>query len=242
MRFKNNIVIITGGKSGIGKSTAELFLQEGAKVIVFDIKKPEKSCVGKNCKSIYFFKTDVTDEAQVKSMMRYIYKNFGRIDVLFNNVGLYCSKDTLSFSLCEWENMLKINLTSVFLCCKYVIPLMIRNHKGTIINMSSIDALQGEGKAMAYSATKSGIIALTKSLAKEFAKYNIRVNCVVPGPIITPLFKKWNTIKDMLLIKRNIPLGRFGIPKDVANSVLFLASEEASFITGKTIVIDGGIT
>jgi len=242
MKFKDNIIIITGGNSGIGKATVDLFLKEGAKIIVIDINNPRKSKMGKSNKNIHFIKTDASDEDKIREIVPYIFKKFKRIDILFNNAGLYIKKDTLLFSLDEWERVLKINLTSSFLWCKYVIPYMIKNKKGVIINMSSMDALQGEEGAVAYCASKAGTIALTKSLAREFAKYNIRINCVAPGPIITPMFKEYNTIQDILYIKKNIPLGRLGRPQDVANVVLFLASDEASFISGKVLVIDGGIT
>lgn len=242
MKQKNETVIITGGSSGIGKATAELFLENNANVIIIDkVKILENNKITKKYNNIYFYEADVCDENQVKKVTGNILKKFKRIDILFNNAGLYYEKETLFLSLEEWEYVLKANLTSAFLCCKYMIPPMIKNRKGSIVNMSSTDAFQGEEKTSAYCASKAGIIALTKSMAREFAKYNIRVNCIAPGPILTPMFKKWNTLQDILYMKKSIPLGRIGTPKDIAKAVLFLASENASYITGKTLIIDGGI-
>jgi len=240
MRFKNSVVIVTGGTSGIGKSTVDLFLSEGAKTIVIDVKPP-KVKKKEHVRNMYFFKGDVSKENEISEIIGYVSKRFKKIDVLFNNAGLYFRKDTLSLSLEEWERVLRVNLTSVFVCCRCVIPYMVDRNKGAIINISSIDALWGEESTVAYCASKGGIIALTKSLAREFAKCNIRINCVVPGPVLTPMFRENNTLQEMVYIKNHVPLGRLGVPKDIANAVLFLASDDASFITGKVLVVDGGI-
>lgn len=242
MGLKNAVVIVTGGSSGIGKAAIDLFLQEGAKVINIDLHDLSRNKAKEANKNVYFFKIDVSDEKKVKEVIQCIFKKFKKIDVLFNNAGFYFEKSTLLSSLAEWEYVVKVNLTSTFLWCKYVIPYMIKSRRGAIINMSSGAALDPEEEMAAYCVAKAGVITLTKSLAREFASYNVRINCVAPGPIVTSMFKRWNTVKEMLRIKKSVPLGRLGKPQDVANAVLFLASEKSSFITGKVLVIDGGIT
>lgn len=225
-------------------SAAGSFLKEGAKVIILDVVEPDSGLMKKkNNKNggIYFLKTDILNENKVKIVMRHIFERFKKIDVLFNNVGFYYEKSTLLFSLDKWRQVLDSNLTSVFISCKYAIPYMIKDKNGAVINVSSIDALRGENDALAYCVSKAGVIALTKSLAMEFARYNIRINCIAAGPMLTSTLKKWNTISDMRHMRKKVPLGRLGRPVDVAKSVLFLASQEADYITGEVLVVDGGI-
>lgn len=240
-RFLNNIVVIAGGSSDIGKATAKLFLQEGAKVIIWDIVKPGMCLTEKKKKNFYYFKVDVLNEENVKKATQQVWKKFKKIDILFNNIGLYSEGGILNCSTSQWKKALDTNLTSVFILCKYVVAYMREKTCGAIINMSSLAGVNGEDEALAYSTSKAGLIGMTKSLARECAKDNIRINCIAAGPVITSTFKKCNTLTDMLEIKRSVPLGRLGKPRDIAKSVLFLASDDASFMTGKVLIIDGGI-
>lgn len=237
MKFRNKVVLITGGSSGIGKSAVEMFLREGAKVVAID--KNNKSFIGKTKrhKNLYIIKADVSKEVQVLKAVTLSLKKFKHINILVNNAGTYLKKSILFLPLVEWNNILAINLTSQFLFSKYVLRHMVSRRSGVIINISSTEALTGEEGSSAYCASKGGIISLTKSLAKEFTQFGIRINCIAPGPILTPLLKKWNTLQDLVYMMKNNPLGRIGKPVDVARVILYLARERDRFITGKTIVI-----
>lgn len=246
MKLKNKVAIITGGASGIGKATALLFAKEGCKVVIADIdsksgKKVEKT-IKNNGGEAFFIKTDVTNSSEVKRLMDRTVEKYGKLDILFNNAGIYFKKNFEELSEDDWDKTLDINLKGAFLCSKYALPLL-KKTKGTIINNASISGISPVHESAAYSASKAGLINLTKSMALEYSKKGIRVNCVCPGPILTPLLKKaLPTKKDMEEVASNIPIKRIGRPEEVAKVVLFLASEDASYVTGAIITVDGGKT
>lgn len=243
LRFKGKVVLITGAGSGIGRATARLFAQEGAKVVVADVDpeggKETVNIIEKEGGEAAFVGVDVTKLADVKRMVEFILDKYGRINVLFNNVGIelygkYRLEDT---SEEDWDKLLGVNLKGVFLCSKYVIPEMIKQGGGVIINNASIDGLHAfPSPNTSYCASKGGLVLLSKAMAKIYAPHNIRVNCICPGPVATGMTKP----TDKML--NQIPIHRIGKPEEIANVVLFLASNESSFMVGSTVVVDGGQT
>ncbi len=247
MKLKNKIAIITGGASGIGKATAMLFAKEGAKVVIADIDEKNGKNAAKEIISAggdaTFVKCDVTKSEDVKKTITETVKKSGTIDILFNNAGIY-QEDRYIHELTEklWDKTIDTNLKSVFLCSKYAISIMKRNKKGTIINNSSPLGIVAEPESPAYCASKAAVIHLTKVMALEYAKDNIRVNCVCPGPIDTPLLRKsFRSEKELEnYTEEHTPMGRLGKPEEVAAVVLFLASDDALFVTGSVYCVDGG--
>lgn len=248
-RLENKLVIITGMAAGIGKASALLFAKEGATVIGADINESGGieviAKIKKNGGRGYFIKADVSRESEVKEVFRKA-QEIGRIDVLFNNAGIEVVKGLTETSEEEWDRCIDVNLKSVFLCCKNAIPIMQEQGKGVIINTASVAGLVGSFSP-SYSAAKGGIIALTKALAVDLGSNNIRINCICPGAIDTPMLER--VIKrqgDPKTVRarrvQNYPLGRFGTPEEVAQTALFLASDESSFLTGTVIAVDGGFT
>ena len=248
-RLKEKVVLITGIGSGIGRATAMIFAQEGAKVVGADVNQEKGLEVIEAIKraggEAIFVKADVSETSDVKRLVKKALLYDG-IDVLFNNAGVELVKKLKDETEEEWDRIIKINLRSVFLCCKYVIPEMIKRGGGAIINNSSVAGLVGSFSP-AYSASKGAIIALTKTLAVELAPDNIKVNCICPGAIETPMLKRvLEKQGDPRLIRRerikSYPMGRFGKPEEVAQTALFLASDESSFMTGAVVAVDGGFT
>ena len=243
MRFKDKVVIVTGGASGIGKEIALGFAKESAKVVIFDINQ---DAILNTVKEIEKYteslglKVDVSNFVEVEENVNKIIDKFSRVDILINNAGI--TKDNLILRLSEndWDNVLDINLKGAFICSKVVSKYMVKQRLGKIINISSVIGIIGNAGQVNYSASKAGLIGLTKSLAKELGSRNIMVNAVAPGYIKTPMTEKLpENIKNEML--ERIPLKRFGEPKDVANVVLFLASEDSNYITSQVIVVDGGL-
>ena len=246
MRLVGKVAIVTGGGSGIGETTAVLFGREGAKVLVADNRadaakatvKTIKETGGTACPVC----ADVTKAADVEAMIRTAVELFGRLDILFNNAGVLAKGSVVDLSENEWDRVMDVNLKAVFLCCKYAIPEMIKNAGGSIIITSSIVAsIGGLSLSCVYPATKAGVIGFCKDTAVKYARHNIRINCVCPGQVETPMVReriKAPGVREALLEK--YPLGRLGQPIDVAYAVLFLASDEASFITGTELIVDGG--
>ena len=243
-KLENRVAIVTGGASGIGKATASLFIKEGAKVAIVDIneklgKQTEKE-LGNNS---FFVKCDMTKSDYVKKMVGTVVKKFGKIDILFNNAGIYIENkflDELEESV--WDKVLDTNLKSVYLCSKYVLPIMKRNKSGAIINTSSALGLVPEPWSPSYCTSKAGIIHLTKVMATEYAGYGIRVNCVCPGPIDTPLIRKAFANEGELkeYAEEQTLAKRLGKPEEVANVILFLASDDASYMNGSIVSVDAG--
>ncbi len=239
VRFQNKIVIITGGANGIGKAAATKFKSEGANVIIWDNNETQCQQTA-NELSIDFNVIDIRDATQVECCMQLVLQKFGTIDILINNAGITRDATLQKMSHAQWQDVIDINLTGVFNCTKAISSIMIENKSGKIINTSSVVALYGNFGQTNYVASKSGVIGLTKVWARELGKYNINVNAVAPGFIETDMLKTIpeNILKDIL---EKVPLKRAGKPEDIANAYAFLASDEAGFINGITLSVDGGM-
>jgi 3-oxoacyl-[acyl-carrier protein] reductase len=245
MLLKDQVAIVTGGTKGIGKAVCLLFAEEGAKVVANfskDVEAAEhlKEEAKSRGLSLGLFKADVTQPDQVKEMVEETFGQYGRIDILVNNVGLIRDNFLMLMSDEDWDSLLRANLTSLFYCCRIVIRKMIPQKKGKIINISSISGIMGTPGQVNYAATKGGMISFTKSLARELGSFNIHVNAVAPGLIESEVVSKMPKEKLAAIIKSS-SLGRIGKPEEVARAVLFLASDQSDYITGQTIVVDGGI-
>ncbi|ACS98989.1 SDR family NAD(P)-dependent oxidoreductase [Paenibacillus sp. JDR-2] len=245
MRFDNKVAIVTGGASGIGEATVRAFAAEGAKVVIADFSD-RGTTVSEELNSegfdTLFVKTNVADEASVKAMVAATVKKYGKLDILFANAGIGAQGVTHELSMKDWQRMIDINLTGVFLCDKYAIDQMLKQGTGgAVVNCGSIHSHVARNTIPAYSAAKGGVKLLTQSTAIAYAQQNIRVNAVCPGYIDTPLIQGGSEEARQYLINLH-PMGRLGTPEEIAKSVLFLASEDASFITGTTLTVDGGYT
>ncbi len=245
MRLKNKVSIITGGSRGIGRSAVIKFCEEGAKVVIWDVLKEDgeklaSEMSGKGYVCIFQF-TDVTNASMIEKNVNSIIEQFGQIDVLVNNAGI--TRDATLFKMTEeqWQQVINVNLTGVFNCTKAVAPHMVERGKGKIINTSSVVALYGNFGQSNYVATKSGIIGLTKVWARELGRKGICVNAVAPGFIETEMVMSVPE-KVLQMMKEKTPLGRLGKPEDIASAYLFLASDEADYINGAVLSVDGGMT
>ena len=240
--LNNRIAIVTGGAQGFGLSISERFIKSGAKVIIWDIDEIEcKNAIKKiNSKNCSFEIIDVQQIENVKSKLNEIEKSFGKIDIFINNAGIAGPISTVeNYPIDEWKKVIEMNLNSVFYCCKAVVPFMIKNNYGRIVNISSIAGKEGNPNASAYSSTKAGVIALTKSLGKELALKNIAVNCVTPAAAKTRIFDQVTQEHiDYMLSK--IPRNKFAKVEELASLVSWLASEENSFATGAVFDLSGG--
>jgi len=247
MRLMNKTAIITGGGSGIGEATAVLFSQEGASVVVADINAEAAEATASRINEAggiaCAVRVEVTQAADVEAMVRTAVETYGKLDVLFNNAGIGGRGDVVEISEADWDRTLDVNLKGAFLGCKYAIPEMIKSGGGAIINTASIWAFVGGALSCVYPVSKIGLLALSKHTAVKYAPHNIRVNCVCPGHIETPLIQsRTQDPAAREAITQKYPLGRLGKPIEVAYAVLYLASDEASFITGTELVMDGGYT
>ncbi|MBP7088508.1 MAG: 3-oxoacyl-[acyl-carrier-protein] reductase [Candidatus Omnitrophica bacterium] len=243
MSFKEKVVIITGAARGIGREIALDFAKEKAKVAIFDLNeeslKQTAAELGNYTECAYYL-VDVTKASQIEEAINKIIDKFSKIDILVNNAGI--TKDNLALRLSEndWDKVIEVNLRGAFLCSKFCAKYMIKQREGKIVNISSIIGLVGNAGQANYSASKAGLIGLTKSLAKELGSRNICVNAVAPGYIQTEMTDKL-TDKVKEEMAKKIPLIRLGTPADVASAVLFLASNKADYITGQVLVVDGGM-
>jgi NAD(P)-dependent dehydrogenase (short-subunit alcohol dehydrogenase family) len=250
MRLSNKVAIITGSGSGMGQAAAELFAREGASVVVTDISAEMGEATVRSIRNAggraIFVKANVADEDEVKHMVNTAIDAFGRVDVLYNNAGIMPSDDGSVTDLTEatWDRILDVNLKSAFLCSKYTIPHMMKQGKGSIINIASFVAFMGCTVPQdAYTASKGGMLSLTKSFAVQYGRYGIRCNAICPGPIETPLLRTlWTNEEARDLRLGRIPLGRFGEPEDIIYMALYLASDESSWTTGAWLIVDGGIS
>ena len=244
MRLKDKVALITGAGSGIGEATALRFSEEGAKVVINDVNLESANSVLEKIKGIggeaLVLKADISKKDEVTAMMQKVVEHFGRLDILVNNAGINRDAFAKKMSEEDWDLVIKINLKGTFLCCQAAINAMGKQGSGRIINTSSIGSLGNMGQAN-YSASKSGVIGLTKTLALECARNGITVNCVAPGATKTPMTVKMP--EDIMnMITEKIPLRRWAEPNEIANMHVFFASDEASYITGQVIFVDGGIS
>ena len=243
MRLKDKVAIITGAARGIGKASAEIFTREGAKVIIWDLldegEETAASLRDQGYEAI-FKKVNTTDRAMVEAEVQEIINQYGRIDILVNNAGITRDASFLKMSYAQWDQVIDVNLNGVFNCTKAVAPFMKENGFGRIINTSSIVGIHGAFGQTNYAATKAGVIAMTKTLAKELGKYGITVNAVAPGYIHTEMTMAIpEEIRNKMIA--GIPTRRAGKPEDIANAYLYLASEEASYVNGHTLSVNGGV-
>ncbi|GLY94696.1 3-oxoacyl-ACP reductase [Actinoplanes sp. NBRC 103695] len=245
-RLQDRVAVITGAGSGIGLATARRFAAEGARVICADIS-PESGEKAATEVGGEFVQVDVADEESVRSLMDGTAERHGRLDIVFNNAGISPPDDDsiLDTGLEAWERVLKVNTTSVFFGCKFAIPHMRRQGKGSIINTASFVALLGAATSqIAYTASKGGVLAMTRELGVQFAREGIRINALCPGPVATPLLMDLFAKDPERAARRlvHVPMGRFAEPAEIAAAVAFLASDDASFMTANQFVVDGGIT
>jgi meso-butanediol dehydrogenase/(S,S)-butanediol dehydrogenase/diacetyl reductase len=247
MRLKGKVAIITGGGSGIGRATAELFAREGASVVVADYNadagQEAVQAIRDAGGDALFFEVDVSDRAQVQQMVQATLDAYGGVDVLFNNAGVLIFGTVLDTDEASWNRLMSINLTGVFLCSRAVLPHMIARGGGSIINTSSsTGAHDAAGNSAAYVASKGGVALLTKAMAIDHAGDNVRVNAIAPGPTDTPMLRGSFSAEELVDFAATFPMKRLGHPEELAQAALFLASDEASFVTGCVLAADGGQT
>ncbi len=251
MRLKEKVTIVTGVASGIGKGSAILFAREGAKLVGGDINTTDGSRTIESIRAeggqAVFVPTDVSNSDQVKNLVQQAVQSYGGVDVLFSNVGVVIGNPITEVSEEEWEQVMRVNLKSMYLCCRYVIPEMRKRGKGSIVLMSSANGIIAEPALATYCASKAAIIGLVRSMATDYGRHNIRVNCLCPTYTRTPLVEKWiNSGVDASLSWEKVNslhvLNRIAQVEEIANVALFLASDESSIITGTALVADGGLS
>jgi NAD(P)-dependent dehydrogenase (short-subunit alcohol dehydrogenase family) len=245
-RLDGKVAVVTGGCSGIGLATVKRFLEEGAQVVVGDLDDAKGESLAAEA-GITYVHTDVTSKEQVDALFATAHSTLGRIDIAFNNAGISPPQDDsiLDTDLDAWQLVQDVNLKSVYLCCKAVLPYMLEQERGSIINTASFVAVMGAATSqISYSASKGGVLAMSRELGVQFARQGVRVNALCPGPVNTPLLQELFAADEDRAARRlvHVPMGRFGEPEEMANAVLFLASDESSFITASTFLVDGGIS
>jgi len=239
VRLENKVCVVTGASGGIGAATVAVFQREGARVVGADVADGAPGDLS--------LRVDVTDEQQVVAMYARAREELGRIDVLFNNAGISPTDDgsVLDTTLAAWERVQEVNLRSVFLCCKHGIPHLLDAGGGSVINTASFVAVVGAATSqISYTASKGGVLALSRELGVEFARRGVRVNALCPGPVDTPLLQELYASDPAQAARRlvHVPMGRFARAEEIAHGALFLASEESSFVTASTFLVDGGLT
>jgi NAD(P)-dependent dehydrogenase (short-subunit alcohol dehydrogenase family) len=245
-RLEGRVAVVTGGASGIGLATVRRLAAEGAHVVIGDLDPAAGKAAADEVGGL-FVQTDVTDPTAVENLFKQAFDTYGSVDIAFNNAGISPPDDAsiLDTGLDAWRKVQEVNLTSVYLCCKAAIPYMQRQGKGSIINTASFVAVMGAATSqISYSASKGGVLAMSRELGVEFARQGIRVNALCPGPVNTPLLTELFA-KDPERAQRrlvHVPMGRFGEPDEIAAAVAFLASDDSSFITANTFLVDGGIS
>lgn len=237
-------VIVTGGATGIGRAVSSLFAENGHNVVIgynksIDAANELQSNLSKQGYSVTTYKCDVTNSNDTNGIVEFAVQKFGKVDVLACNAGITQQKLFTDITDEDWYNMINTNLTGCFNCCRAASKVMVSKHSGSIVNISSMWGISGASCEVHYSASKAGVIGLTKGLAKELAPSNIRVNCVAPGVIKTDMLSSFSD-QDLEELKIETPLSRLGTPEDIAKAVYFLSSDDASFITGQVLSVDGG--
>ena len=249
-RIQGKVAVVTGGCSGIGLATVRRFVAEGAKVVIGDLNAERGAQVVEELGGsdvATFVEVDVTDKEQVDALFKAAKDTYGSVDIAFNNAGISPPQDDsiLDTDLDAWDLVQRVNLTSVYLCCKAALPYMLEQKSGSIINTASFVAVMGAATSqISYSASKGGVLSMSRELGVQFAREGVRVNALCPGPVNTPLLQELFAKDTERAARRlvHVPMGRFGEPEEMANAVLFLASDESSFITASTFLVDGGIS
>jgi NAD(P)-dependent dehydrogenase (short-subunit alcohol dehydrogenase family) len=245
-RLEGRVAVVTGGCSGIGLATVRRFAAEGARVVVADVDDARGGEVAEAAGGL-FVRCDVTDAEQVEALFRAAKDTYGSVDVAFNNAGISPPDDDsiLETGIEAWRRVQEVNLTSVYLCCKAVLPYMLEQGRGSIINTASFVAVMGAATSqISYTASKGGVLAMSRELGVQFARQGVRVNALCPGPVNTPLLQELFAADHERAARRlvHIPLGRFAEPEEIASAVLFLASDDSSFVTASQFLVDGGIS
>jgi NAD(P)-dependent dehydrogenase (short-subunit alcohol dehydrogenase family) len=245
-RLDGKVAVITGGCSGIGLATVRRFAEEGAKVVIGDLDETNGTRIADEVGGT-FVRVDVTSKEEVDHLFTVAKETYGSVDIAFNNAGISPPEDDsiLTTDLEAWRKVQEVNLTSVYLCCKAALPYMLEQKKGSIINTASFVAVMGAATSqISYSASKGGVLSMSRELGVQFAREGVRVNALCPGPVNTPLLQELFAKDEERAARRlvHVPMGRFGEPEEMANAVLFLASDESSFITASTFLVDGGIS
>jgi NAD(P)-dependent dehydrogenase (short-subunit alcohol dehydrogenase family) len=246
-KLKGRVALVTGAASGIARATAQRFAREGASVIVADNSAPSGqetvNLIQSDGGSASFVQVDVSQAEQVNRMVETILSQHGQIDVLFNGAAILFYGTVVETAEESWNRMLAINLTGTFLCCRAVLPPMIERGRGSIINIASTTGAHDAcARAVAYVSSKGGVNMLSRAMAIDHAKQGIRVNVICPGPTDTPMLRKAMTPEQLNAFAKTFPMGRLGLPEEIASAALFLASDEASFMTGSVMYVDGGQT
>jgi NAD(P)-dependent dehydrogenase (short-subunit alcohol dehydrogenase family) len=245
-RVAGRVAVVTGGCSGIGLASVRRLAAEGATVVIGDVDETHGPGVAAEVGGL-FRRADVTSEDDVRDLFAAAHAAFGSVDVAFNNAGISPPDDDsiLTTELDAWRRVQEVNLTSVFLCCRAALPFMLEQGRGSIINTASFVAVMGAATSqISYAASKGGVLSLSRELGVQFARQGVRVNALCPGPVNTPLLTELFAADPERAARRlvHIPMGRFAHPEEIANAVLFLASDESSFITASTFLVDGGIS
>jgi NAD(P)-dependent dehydrogenase (short-subunit alcohol dehydrogenase family) len=246
-RIDGKVCVITGSASGIGREAALLFSEEGAAVCVADVDSDAGEKTASECRDAFFVKVDVTDPGSVREMYAATAERFGGIDVLYNNAGIMPADDAsvLDTEVDAWQRVQDVNTKGVFLCCKYGIPYLLERGGGSVINVASFVALTGAATSqISYTASKGAVLSMSRELAVEFARRGVRVNALCPGPVETPLLMRLFDETPGAFERRRVhlPMGRLAEAREIAYGALFLASDESSYVTGSTFLVDGGLT
>lgn len=247
MKLDGKVAIVTGAGTGIGKATALAFAREGADVVIADIDLEAAESVAKEVASTgrkaLAIKTDVSNKTEVTQMVERVVGTFKKIDILVNNAGIVRTNPTQELAKSDWDSVIAVNLTGVFLCSQAVAQHMLKQKSGKIVNLASTAAHRGFHSLAAYCASKGGVLSLTRQMAIEWAKYNINVNSVSPSTTLTEMVRKFSeqTGRDRSAQSKRVPLGRVNMPEDIAAAILFLVSAESHNITGRDIIVDGGV-